>query len=261
MEFRTLTADEIELRVGATTQKGFSLLLYKTARTDMQLLDEVVGSMNWKREHQVIDGFLCCTISVWDDEKKQWISKQDVGTENQMEREKSTFSDAMKRAGFNFGIGRELYSAPFIWISGHVEEDKRAKSGFRADQRFVGGLKVSEIEYNEKRCITKLVIEDADCEIVYIYGGNKSFSFDDKKKTEPKPKKKDAPKETAPKKDSVISAEHAQDIKDGLAETDSNVEAFLSLFQTKSVDEMHESQYAKAMQMIEKKRRMVKGGN
>ncbi len=109
MEFRTLTADEIELRVGATTAKGFSLLLYKTARTDMQLLDETVGSMNWKRSHEVIDGNLCCTISVWDDEKKQWISKQDVGTENQMEKEKSTFSDAMKRSGFNFGIGRELY--------------------------------------------------------------------------------------------------------------------------------------------------------
>ena len=258
MEFRTLTADEIELRVGATTQKGFSLLLYKNARCDMQLLDEVVGSMNWMREHSRDNAN--CIVSIWDGEKKEWVSKEDTGTESQTEKEKGLASDSFKRACVNWGIGRELYTAPFIWISGHVDADSRARSGYKADQRFVGGLKVSEIEYNEKRCITKLVIEDADCEIVYIYGGNKSFSFDDKKKTEPKPKKKDAPKEE-PKKDTVISAEHAQEIKDGLEETDSNVSAFLSLFQAKSVDEMFESQYEKAMQMIEKKRQKLKGGN
>lgn len=255
MEFRTLTADEIELRVGATTQKGFSLLLYKNARCDMQLLDEVVGSMNWKREHSRDNAN--CIVSIWDVDKEAWVSKEDTGTESQTEKEKGLASDSFKRACVNWGIGRELYTAPFIWISGHVDADSRARSGYKADQRFVCGLKVSAIEYNDKRSIKKLVIEDADGNIVYTFGT--------KKATTTKPQKKDAPKEEPkkeePKKDSVISTEHAQDIKEGLEETDSNVDAFLSLFQTKSVDEMYESQYEKAMQMIDKKRRKLKGGN
>lgn len=254
MEFRTLTADEIELRVGSTTQKGFSLLLYKNARIDMQLLDEVVGSMNWKREHSRDNAN--CIVSIWDADKGAWVSKEDTGTESQTEKEKGLASDSFKRACVNWGIGRELYTAPFIWISGHVDADSRARSGFKADQRFVGGLKVSAIEYNDKRSIKKLVIEDEGGNIVYSYGTKRKPNTEEKVSP-----KKDAPKKEEPKKDSVISAEHAQDIKDGLEETDSNVDAFLSLFQTKSVDEMYESQYAKAMQMIEKKRRMVKGGN
>ena len=254
MEFRTLTADEIELRVGSTTQKGFSLLLYKNARCDMQLLDEVVGSMNWKREHSRDNAN--CIVSIWDADKGAWVSKEDTGTESQTEKEKGLASDSFKRACVNWGIGRELYTAPFIWISGHVDADSRARSGYKADQRFVGGLKVSAIEYNDKRSIKKLVIEDEGGNIVYSYGTKRKPNTEEKVSP-----KKDAPKKEEPKKDSVISAEHAQDIKEGLEETDSNVDAFLSLFQTKSVDEMYESQYEKAMQMIEKKRRMVKGGN
>ena len=97
MEFRTLTADEIELRVGMANAKGFSLLLYKNARVDMQLLDETVGSMGWQRTHEVIDGRLCCTISLWDDVEKQWVKKQDVGTESQTEKDKGQFSDALTK--------------------------------------------------------------------------------------------------------------------------------------------------------------------
>lgn len=115
-EFRALRADEIECRISTINEKGLSLLLYKDARVDMRLLDETVGSMNWKRSHQVIDGNLYCTIEVWDADKEQWISKQDVGTESYTEKEKGQASDSFKRAGFNFGIGRELYTAPFIWV-------------------------------------------------------------------------------------------------------------------------------------------------
>lgn len=116
MEFRSLKADEVECRISTVNEKGLSLLLYKDARVDMRLLDETVGSMNWKRSHQVIDGNLYCTIEIWDNEKQQWIAKQDVGTESYTEKEKGQASDSFKRAGFNWGIGRELYTAPFIWI-------------------------------------------------------------------------------------------------------------------------------------------------
>ena len=82
----------------------------------MNILDETVGAMNWQRGHSVIDGNLYCTISIWDEEKEQWIAKSDVGTESNTEKEKGQASDSFKRAGFNWGIGRELYSAPFVYI-------------------------------------------------------------------------------------------------------------------------------------------------
>ena len=104
MKFRLLTADEIECRIGTVKAQGVSLLLYKDARTDQNILDEVVGSMNWQRSHQILDGNLYCTVSIWDEEKKQWISKQDVGTESFTEKEKGQASDCFKRACFNFGI-------------------------------------------------------------------------------------------------------------------------------------------------------------
>ena len=109
---RLLRADEIECRIGMINEKGLSLLLYKDARVDMKILDEVYGQFNWQRKHEVIGGNLYCTVSIWDDEKQQWISKMDVGTKSNTEQEKGEASDSFKRACFSHGIGRELYTAP-----------------------------------------------------------------------------------------------------------------------------------------------------
>ncbi len=114
--FRNLTADDIECRVNTVSEKGCSLLLYKDARCDMKILDETVGPENWQRSHELINGNLFCNVSIYDGEKGIWITKQDVGTESYTEKEKGQASDAFKRACFNWGIGRELYTAPFIWI-------------------------------------------------------------------------------------------------------------------------------------------------
>lgn len=115
--FRNLTAEDIECRVNTVSEKGCSLLLYKDARCDMKILDETVGPENWQRSHELINGNLFCNVSIYDEEKKIWITKQDVGTESYTEKEKGQASDAFKRACFNWGIGRELYTSPFIWIS------------------------------------------------------------------------------------------------------------------------------------------------
>lgn len=115
-QFRALTAGDIECRVSTVSDKGCSLLLYKDARCDMKILDETVGPENWKRSHELINGNLFCNVSLWDEGKKEWVTKQDVGTESYTEKEKGQASDAFKRACFNWGIGRELYTAPFIWI-------------------------------------------------------------------------------------------------------------------------------------------------
>lgn len=116
MKFRDLTPDEIECRIGMVKPNGISLLLYKDARCDMNILDETVGEMNWQREHKEYKGNLFCGISIYDEDKQAWVTKFDCGTESNTEKEKGEASDSFKRAGFNWGIGRELYTSPFIWI-------------------------------------------------------------------------------------------------------------------------------------------------
>ena len=112
--FRDLTADEIECRVAQAKQNGVSILLYKDARCDQNILDETVGAMNWQRHHNRDNAN--CIVSIWDKDKGGWIEKEDTGKESNTEAEKGLASDSFKRACFNWGIGRELYTAPFIWI-------------------------------------------------------------------------------------------------------------------------------------------------
>jgi hypothetical protein len=118
LKFRELKSNEIECKISQINEKGLSLLLYKTARTDMQLLDETVGAYNWKCEYEEIKGNLYCGISIYDESKKEWITKWDCGVESAFgDKEKGEASDSFKRAGFKWGIGRELYTSPFIYIS------------------------------------------------------------------------------------------------------------------------------------------------
>ena len=155
LEFRKLRECEIEARVQSVTQKGAILLLYKDSRTDMNILDETVGQMNWTRTHQVIDGRLYCTVSIYDETKSQWISKQDVGTESNTEKEKGQASDSFKRACFNWGIGRELYTAPFIWVPADKTECVQGTNGkWKCNDNF----KVLKITYTKDGQIDGLII-------------------------------------------------------------------------------------------------------
>ena len=149
LNFRTLRADEIECRIGMVKEgSGLTLLLYKDARCDMNLLDEVVGPMHWKREHSRNNAN--CIVSIWNDEIKEWVSKEDTGSESNTEAEKGLASDSFKRACVNWGIGRELYTAPFIWISA----DKCSLAGKKCYDKFT----VAKIHYDENRTIDGLVI-------------------------------------------------------------------------------------------------------
>lgn len=114
LEFRLLRADEIDARISTCGEWGVSVLLYKDARVDMALLDETVGPMNWEKRYSRDNSN--CVVSIWDDDKRQWISKEDVGTESFTESAKGLASDSFKRACFNWGIGRELYTAPSIFV-------------------------------------------------------------------------------------------------------------------------------------------------
>lgn len=166
-KIRLLNADEIDARISQIIQtsayEGVSLLLYKDARVDQRILDEAFGEMNWQRSHQLIDGNLYCTVDVWDESKKQWVSKQDVGTESYTEAEKGQASDSFKRACFNWGIGRELYTAPDILI----DKAKLEASGasFYKDSKGKTRIKkfapkVTKIGYDDKGNIASLEISN-----------------------------------------------------------------------------------------------------
>ena len=177
---RLLRSDEIECRVATVKDNGFSLLLYKNARVDMLLLDEAYGEMGWQRKHELIGDRLYCTISVFNEKTGQWINKQDVGTESYTEKEKGQASDSFKRAGFNWNIGRELYTAPFVWIvnSGEVQKSTNGKLYVN------GSFSVKEIGYDEDRNINHLVIADSK--------GNVKFNY----KTPQAPPRAEKPKAT-----------------------------------------------------------------
>lgn len=157
LEFRKLKSSEIDARVATVTAKGCSLLLYKDARVDQKVLDETVGAFNWERSHEVIDGNLYCTVRIYDDDRKMWVAKQDVGTESYTEKEKGQASDSFKRACFNWGIGRELYTAPFIWISeGDCKIEPKNGGGYTTRDTF----KVTSIAYDQDGNINHLEIKN-----------------------------------------------------------------------------------------------------
>lgn len=151
MEFRDLTAEEIEVRVQSIKVQngkptGAILLLYKNARCDMNILDEEVGSENWQRDHYECKGNMYCRVGIYcktKDDKYQWVWKSDCGVESNTEAQKGEASDSFKRACTNFGIGRELYTSPFIWIPAeafkHYDTGRKDRNGnpiFATNDRF-----------------------------------------------------------------------------------------------------------------------------
>ena len=180
MEFRKLRADEIECRVAQVKekQKAVILLLYKDARCDMRILDETVGGFNWQREHKEVKGVVYCGVGInayynEPEHEPRWVWKWDAGAESYTEKEKGESSDSYKRACFNWSIGRELYTAPFIWIEGVNLEERNGK--WICKDRFV----VRNIEYDNGK-ISFLTISNQKGKIVYSYGSSGKKSARDK---------------------------------------------------------------------------------
>ena len=162
LQFRTLTANEIECRVGnvAKDGSGFFLLLYKNARVDANILDETVGEFNWNKEYYQVKNTMFCKVGIWCEERKEFVYKSDAGDDDtQMEQIKAEASDSFKRACFAWGIGRELYYSPKIYIKATNDNNKFAR------------YSVKVIEYDQNKRITRLVIiNDKTKEAVFLYG-------------------------------------------------------------------------------------------
>lgn len=156
LTFRPVRADEIDCRVQSMNSYKTTILLYKDARVDQNILDETVGCLGWQREHS--NNNANCKVSIWDEDKKQWISKEDVGTESNTEAVKGLASDSFKRACFNWGIGRELYTSPLVQINtsffNTVEKNGKLTT---YDKVFVQDIEITTDEAGAKR-ITKLTL-------------------------------------------------------------------------------------------------------
>ena len=229
---RLLRADEIECRVSVINERGLSLLLFKDARVDRKILDETFTPFGWRRTHQSIDGNLYCTVEIWDKEKQQWISKQDVGTVSYSEKEKGQASDSFKRACFNWGIGRELYTAPFIWISAENVSIKPKGDRYTTSEHFL----VRAIDYNEEREISYLMIVNGKGKKVFEMG---------------KPRKADG-KKPVPASNEDIGANIITEIQRAALEKELKrtgvlMEAVLGRYNIQSLEEMTEDVYTNAL--------------
>lgn len=237
-KFRDLTADEIECRIAQVKANGLSLLLYKDARVDQNVLDETVKPENWQRDHKELKGNIYCGISIWDEDKKMWITKWDAGKESYTESEKGEASDSFKRAGFNWGIGRELYTSPFIWVTStkcKIEKtnkvDKYNNPIYKCDDKFE---------------VTKIVIENK--EIVELEIINKTtgvICFEWSKK---------ASKIDEPIKDGLLTDNQAKGIYSALVKklgsNEAVVEYLMNNYNVENTSKLMKSQYAEIVRQF-----------
>lgn len=226
IKFRDLRADEVDCRVNICKSTGCSLLLYKDARCDMNILDETVGIMGWKRHHEMIAGNLFCTVELYDVEKGEWISKQDVGKESRSDKEKGQASDSFKRACFNLGIGRELYTAPFIWITPGAADIYEDRGKYGTGDKF----RVSRMEIKDKK-ITKLEIKNQRTGKVVFSMGYGNQDAQEEKAQEPVGKQK-------------ISQEKQRSLLEFCDEKHLDIGKILKSYALKDISELNENQHA-----------------
>jgi len=235
LEFPLLTKEEIEVKVSTCSAKGSTWLLYKDVRCDQNQLDNHpdIGPLNWGRDHKELKGVLYGAISIYDKEKGFWVSKWDAGVPSFAEGEKGEASDSIKRSGFNWGIGRELYSSPFIFIPFNAIPTKDKGNNKYTLQNGFTKLQVSYIEYDENRHISKLVLainEWGNLTEIYRYPKG-----DTTKVTTPV-KKVEQPKVTPVQTEKPIPEQQKEDKVNTPPEGNSNDGGILKLLKTKALD-------------------------
>ena len=230
MEFRLLRADEIDVRISIVKEWGIGLLLYKDARCDQNILDETVGAMNWQRHHTRENAN--CIVSIWDREKKQWIEKEDTGTESYTEKEKGLASDSFKRACFNWGIGRELYTAPSMLVSKkNLKKLTEVNGKWTCTDRF----SVKDIEYDGRKIAKVDVLNETTGEVLTF-----GEPVAETKKTEKVRKQK-------------IGKDKGEALMSLLEKAGQDSKAFLKVFKVEKPEDLTEEQHLYIVQELAKR--------
>lgn len=202
---KPLKIENVDFRVQSVSPKGYvTILAYKDARVDMQRLDDVCGSLNWKREHTRDNKN--CIVSIWDETKEQWVSKEDTGAESFADKEKGLASDSFKRACFNWGIGIELYDYPFIFFQLYPDEFKVENNKTKTTFKF--NLKKWKWDLETKDgVIERLTAKDNSGRL--RYDSKKEFNGLPTQQTTPTTQKQ--PQQPAPPKEKKILPELVKD--------------------------------------------------
>ena len=230
MEFRLLRADEIDVRISIVKDWGIGLLLYKDARCDQNILDETVGAMNWQRHHTRENAN--CIVSIWDSEKNQWIEKEDTGTESYTEKEKGLASDSFKRACFNWGIGRELYTAPPMLVSKkNLKKLTEVNGKWTCSDRF----SVKDIEYDGRKIAKVDVLNETTGEALTF-----GEPVAETRKTEKVRKQK-------------IGKEKGEALMSLLEKAGQDSKAFLKVFKVEKPEDLTEEQHLYIVQELAKR--------
>lgn len=226
MNFRLLRADEIEARVSTVSDKGCSVLLYKNARCDMNILDETVGPTNWQRDHKDLKGNMYAGIGIRA-EDGTWVWKWDCGTESYTEAEKGEASDSFKRAGFNWGIGRELYTSPFIWFP----KDKVNIESRNGKPTTYDRFSVEEIEFTDRK-VSWVKVMDTKTKEVFTWG--KSTKLNDENSNDP------------------LTEEQAEELHRYMVAADINEEKLLEKYKKEKLADFTMTQYTALKNKAEK---------
>lgn len=243
--FRKLKAHEIDCRVQSITEKGAVMLLYKDARCDMNILDETIGAMYWKREHTRENQN--CIVSIYNHDIKEWISKEDTGTESNTEKEKGLASDSFKRACFNWGIGRELYTAGFIYIKADKMDIKNNNGKCSTFDKF----QVKYIDYDENGSISALQIVNQKGEAVFSRGSEK--------KQEPaKPVVKESL--TTEKKEELITSEQMKALQTLITKVSADPDKIKAAYKVKSSKELTKKQASEIIDKLSKQAVKMESG-
>ena len=240
LEFRLLEADEIDCRIAQCNEYGVQILLYKDARCDQNILDEKVGALNWQRKHTRDNAN--CIVGIWDEDKKQWVEKEDTGTESFTEAEKGLASDSFKRACFNWGIGRELYTAPQMFVKKENLKKHEQKNGKWICR---DSFKVTDIKYQDKKIVY--------VQILNISNGT-PINFG--KNTDPKPAPAEKPKAEAKKAEDIanlqISKEKAEALASKAVADNIPLGCIVALYGVKDIESMTEKQHKNCIDNWEK---------
>ena len=229
MKCRLLRADEIDCKIKTCASWGVMLLLYKDARCDMNILDETVGSMNWQRKHELINGNLFCSVGIKDGDG--WVWKQDVGVESYTEKEKGEASDSFKRACFNWGIGRELYTAPRMNVFAKDLKTLKEVNGKWVCNDF---FTVQEIQYEGKKiCFVRIRNEKTGNDITF---GTPATAAKEQKEIS----------------DKCIGAERANALEMMLALKNVNVKALMNQYGVDELAKLTEKQHADIVRRLNK---------
>ena len=167
--FRVLTEREIEVRVARVTNSGVELLLFKDARCDMRILDETVGAENWQCEYYEHKNTLFCKVGIFTDYDRgpMWVWKSNAGAPSNMEAQKGEASDAFKRACFCWGIGRELYTAPRIFV--YADKCKSLKQGKNGKMQCYDHFSVAKIKVVDGRIVGLAIRNDDTGRVVFTH--------------------------------------------------------------------------------------------